>query len=172
MCGIATLTRKFVEECGGGNTRIVDTRKTAPGLRMLDKYAVRIGGGFNHRFGLYDGILIEDNHVAAAGSIHEAVTRVKLKGPHTLKVEVEVKDLAGLEEAIAAGADAVLLGNMNPVRMREAVRIAGRRVLLEVSGGVHLGNVREIAETGVDLISIGALTHSPRAMDISLELKP
>jgi len=172
MCGIATLTRKFVGECGGGRTRIVDTRKTAPGLRMLDKYAVRMGGGFNHRFGLYDGILIKDNHIAAAGSITEAVALAKLKGPHTLKVEVEVEDLAGLEEAIAAGADAVLLENMNPVLMREAVGIAGSRVLLEASGTVHLGNVREIAETGVDLISIGALTLSARAVDISLELKP
>lgn len=169
MCGIATLTRKFVEECGG-MARILDTRKTAPGIRMLDKYAVKIGGGFNHRFGLHDGILIKYNHIAAAGSISEAVARVKLNGPHTLKVEVEVEDLAGLEEAIAAGADAVLLDKMNPSLMREAVEIAERRVLLEASGGVRLGNVREIAETGVDLISVGALTHSSRAMDISLEL--
>jgi nicotinate-nucleotide pyrophosphorylase (carboxylating) len=129
-----------------------------------------MGGGFNHRFGLYDGILIKDNHIAAAGSIREAVTRAKEHTPHTLKVEVEVEDLAGLREAIEAGADAVLLDNMEPGLMRKAVELAGGRVLLEASGGVHLGNVREIAATGVDLISIGALTHSPKAMDISLEL--
>jgi nicotinate-nucleotide pyrophosphorylase (carboxylating) len=170
ICGIASLTRKFVDQCGGIRTRIVDTRKTAPGLRVFDKYAVRMGGGFNHRFGLYDGILIKDNHIAAAGSIREAVTRTKEHTPHTLKVEVEVEDLAGLREAIEAGADAVLLDNMEPGLMRKAVELAGGRVLLEASGGVHLGNVREIAATGVDLISIGALTHSPKAMDISLEL--
>jgi nicotinate-nucleotide pyrophosphorylase (carboxylating) len=170
MCGIATLTRKFVEKCGSVKTRIIDTRRTAPGLRMLDKYAVKMGGGFNHRFGLYDGILIKDNHIAAAGSITEAVTRAKLNAPHTLNVEVEVEDLAGLEKAIAAGADAVLLDNMSSALMRKAVEIARRRVLLEASGGVHLGNVREIAETGVDLISIGALTHSPRAMDIEIRM--
>lgn len=169
MCGIATLTRKFVEKCGS-RTRIVDTRKTAPALRALDKYAVRMGGGFNHRFGLYDGILIKDNHIAAAGSIREAVTRAKQRAPHTLKVEVEVEDLTGLREAIEAGADAVLLDNMDPDHMRKAVEIAGGRVLLEASGGVHLGNVAEIAETGVDLISVGGLTHSPKAVDISLEL--
>ncbi len=171
MCGIASLTKKFVEECSGTQTRIVDTRKTAPGLRALDKYAVRMGGGFNHRFGLYDGILIKDNHIAAAGSIREAVTRAKERAPHTLRVEVEVEDLAGLREAVEAGADAVLLDNMTPLLMREAVEFAGGRVLLEASGGIHLGNVGEIASTGVDLISIGGLTHSPKAMDISLELK-
>jgi nicotinate-nucleotide pyrophosphorylase (carboxylating) len=171
MCGTASLTRKFVEKCAGTSARIVDTRKTAPGLRVFDKYSVRMGGGFNHRFGLYDGILIKDNHIAAAGSITEAVNRVKQNIPHTLKVEVEVEDLAGLREAIDAGADAVLLDNMEPRLMQKAVGIAGGKVLLEASGGIHLGNVGEIAETGVDLISVGALTHSIKAMDISLELK-
>jgi nicotinate-nucleotide pyrophosphorylase (carboxylating) len=170
MCGIASLTKKFVEACEGGRTRIVDTRKTAPGLRPFDKYAVRMGGGFNHRFGLHDGILIKDNHIAAAGSISEALTRARRNGPHTLRVEVEVEDLSGLKEAVAAGADAVLLDNMAPGVMKQAVELSAGRVLLEASGGVHLGNVAEIAATGVDLISVGALTHSPRAMDISLEL--
>ena len=129
-----------------------------------------MGGGYNHRFGLHDGILIKDNHIAASGSISEAVKRAKQGKPHTLKVEVEVEDLAGLREAIQAGADIVLLDNMAPPMMREAVGIAGGRVLLEASGGIQLGNVREIAETGVDLISVGALTHSVKAADISLEL--
>ncbi|RJR29886.1 MAG: carboxylating nicotinate-nucleotide diphosphorylase [Desulfobacteraceae bacterium] len=171
MCSIATLTRAFVEKCGSEKTRIVDTRKTAPGLRILDKYAVRMGGGFNHRFGLYDGILLDGNHIAAAGSITEAVRRAKLGGPHTLNVEVEVKDLAGVDEAITAGADGLLLHNMSPSIMRKVVRIAGRRVVLEAAGGVHLGNIREIADTGVDLISVDALTQSPGAVEISLELR-
>lgn len=170
MCGIATLTRRFVEKCSGGKARIIDTRKTAPGLRVFDKYAVRMGGGFNHRFGLGDGILIKDNHIAAAGSIGAAVARVRENAPHTLRVEVEVVDLAGLREAMEAGADVVLLDNMEPALMREAAEIAGGRVLLEASGGIHLGNVAEIAATGVDLISSGALTHSPKAMDISLKI--
>lgn len=171
MCGIASLTRRFVEKCGGSRARIVDTRKTAPGLRTLDKYAVRMGGGFNHRFGLFDGILIKDNHIAAAGSIREAVSLARENTPHTLRVEVEVEELAGLREAMEAGADVVLLDNMEPGLMREAVKIAGGRVLLEASGGIHLDNVGEIAATGVDLISVGALTHSVKAKDISLELK-
>lgn len=171
MCGIASLTRRFVEKCVGSRARIVDTRKTAPGLRAMDKYAVRMGGGFNHRFGLYDGILIKDNHIATAGSITEAVTRARENTPHTLKVEVEVEDLAGLREAIEAGAEVVLLDNMEPGLMGEAVKFAGGRAVLEASGGIHLGNVAEIAATGVDLISVGALTHSVKAMDISLELK-
>jgi nicotinate-nucleotide pyrophosphorylase (carboxylating) len=170
MCGIATMTRACVEKCAGLPARIVDTRKTAPGLRIFDKYAVRMGGGYNHRFGLHDGILIKDNHIAVCGSITEAVTRARRGAPHTLKVEVEVEDLAGLREAIHAGADAVLLDDMAPRMLRKAVQIARGRVLLEASGGVHIGNVREVAETGVDLISVGGLTHSVKAADISLEL--
>jgi nicotinate-nucleotide pyrophosphorylase (carboxylating) len=172
LSGIATLTHAFVERIAGTASRIVDTRKTTPGWRALEKAAVRAGGGFNHRFGLYDGVLIKDNHIAAVGGVRQAVTAVRRKVPHTLKIEVEVETLEQLEEAIAAGADGVLLDNMEPSMMAEAVRRAGKRVLLEASGGVTLENVREIAATGVDLISVGALTHSARAVDISMEIEP
>jgi len=171
MCGIATMTRRFVDKCGGWEVRVVDTRKTAPGLRIFDKYAVRTGGGFNHRFGLYDGILIKDNHIAAAGSITRAVTLARRGCPHTLKVEVEVENLDELREALDAGADAVLLDNMSPDLMQKAVELAGGRVLLEASGGIGLGNIESVARTGVHIISVGALTHSPRAVDMSLELE-
>lgn len=170
MSGTATLTRVYVEKVGSEKIKVLDTRKTAPGLRVLDKYAVRMGGGFNHRFGLFDGILIKDNHIAAAGSIGKAVDLARSKAPHTIKVEVEVEDLAGLEEAIDAGADVVLLDNMTPDAMRKAVKKAGGRVVLEASGGINLNTIEEIARTGVDLISVGALTHSAPAVDISLEL--
>ena len=170
MSGIATLTRTYVDKAGSHKARILDTRKTAPGLRLLDKYAVRMGGGFNHRLGLYDGILIKDNHIAAAGSIARAVALARQNSPHTVKVEVEVEDLPGLNEALEAGADVILLDNMSSDMMREAVRIADGRVLLEASGNINLDNVDEVAGTGVDLISIGALTHSARAVDLSLEL--
>lgn len=170
MSGIATLTRQFVDKVRDRNVRIVDTRKTAPGLRVLDKYAVRVGGGKNHRLGLFDGVLIKDNHIAAAGSISKAVKQAKETAPHTLKVEVEVEDLAGLEEAIHAGADVVLLDNMGVDAMRDAVRLAAGRVLLEASGNVSLDTVEAIAQTGVDIISVGGLTHSPRAVDVSLKV--
>ena len=172
MCGVATLTRRFVETAGSAKVRIVDTRKTAPGLRVLEKYAVRTGGGFNHRMGLYDGILIKDNHITAAGSVAKAVLLAKERAPHTLKVEVEVEDLAGLKEAIEAGADVVLLDNMSCEMMQQAVKIAAGRVLTEASGNINLENIKEVAGTGVDVISIGALTHSARAVDLSLELEP
>jgi nicotinate-nucleotide pyrophosphorylase (carboxylating) len=172
LSGIATLTRAFVERIAGTASRIVDTRKTTPGWRVLEKAAVRAGGGFNHRFGLYDGILIKDNHIAAVGGVRQAVMEVRRKVPHTLRIEVEVETLEQLDEAIAAGADAVLLDNMEPTMMAEAVGRAGGRLLLEASGGVNLDNVREIAGTGVDLISVGALTHSARAVDISMEVEP
>lgn len=172
MSGIATLTRSFVDQAGSPDVRVVDTRKTAPGLRALDKYSVRMGGGHNHRMGLYDGILIKDNHIAAAGSITRAVSLARAKIPHTLKVEVEVEDLGGLEEAIRAGADIVLLDNMSCDLMKEAVQIAAGRVMTEASGNVSLDRIRDIARTGVDIISIGALTHSARSVDLSLELEP
>jgi nicotinate-nucleotide pyrophosphorylase (carboxylating) len=172
LSGIATLTRAFVERIAGTASRIVDTRKTTPGWRVLEKAAVRAGGGFNHRFGLYDGILIKDNHITAVGGVRQAVMEVRRKAPHTLRIEVEVETLEQLDEAIAAGADAVLLDNMGPTMMAEAVGRAGGRLLLEASGGVNLDNVREIAGTGVDLISVGALTHSARAVDISMEVEP
>jgi nicotinate-nucleotide pyrophosphorylase (carboxylating) len=170
LSGVATLTRRFVDAVGDTPVRLVDTRKTTPGLRVLEKNAVRAGGGFNHRFGLDDGILIKDNHLAAVGGITEAVTRMREVAPHGLLVEVEVQDLAGLDEALAAGAQAILLDNMTPELVREAVVRAGGKALLEASGGITLGNVRSYAEAGVDLISIGALTHSAPAIDVSLEV--
>jgi nicotinate-nucleotide pyrophosphorylase (carboxylating) len=170
MSGIATMTRRYVDAIAGTRAKILDTRKTAPGLRILDKYAVRVGGGHNHRFALYDGVLIKDNHIAAAGGIGPAVTRVRESIPHTLKIEVEVKSAAELEEALAAGVDAVMLDNMSLADMAGAVtRVAGR-IPLEASGNMTLARIKEVAVTGVDLISVGALTHSVTAADISLNV--
>jgi nicotinate-nucleotide pyrophosphorylase (carboxylating) len=170
MCGIATLTRRYVDEIAGMHAKILDTRKTVPGLRILDKYAVRVGGGFNHRFALYDGVLIKDNHITAAGGIGEAVRRVRGQIPHTLKIEVEVKNGAELEEALTAGADAVLLDNMGLPEMAAAVKRVAAKIPLEASGNMTLARVRGVAATGVDLISVGALTHSAAAADISLNV--
>ena len=170
LSGIATLTRRYVEKIDPSQVRVIDTRKTTPGLRILEKYAVRMGGGFNHRFGLFDGILIKDNHIAVAGSISEALAKIKGRVPHTLKIEVEVDDIKGVEEAIRAGADAILLDNMSLEEIREAVSIAGGRVLLEASGGVTLESIEGISQTGINLISVGAITHSARSVDISLEV--
>jgi len=170
MSGIATLTRRYVERVHPLRVRILDTRKTAPGLRWFDKYAVRMGGGFNHRFGLSDGVLIKDNHIAAAGSISRAVYLAKKHVPHTLKVEVEVEDLAGVEEACRAGADAILLDNMNPAELAKAVEVIKGAAMIEASGGITLDTIKDVAATGVDMISVGALTHSPKAADFSLEI--
>ncbi len=170
MSGIATMTRRYVDAIDGTRAKILDTRKTAPGLRVLDKYAVRIGGGHNHRFALYDGVLIKDNHIAAAGGIGPAVERVRRRIPHTLKIEVEVKSAVELEEALAAGADVVMLDNMSLADMARAVsRVAGK-IPLEASGNMTLARIKEVAGTGVDLISVGALTHSVTAADISLNV--
>jgi nicotinate-nucleotide pyrophosphorylase (carboxylating) len=171
MCGIATMTRQFVTAVAGTGARILDTRKTVPGLRILDKYAVGIGGGLNHRFALYDGVLIKDNHITAAGGIVEAVKRARRKIPHLLKIEVEVKNRGEVKEALAAGADAIMLDNMDLEAMREAVLLIGGAFPVEASGNVTLANVRQIAETGVDFISVGALTHSVTAADISLVIQ-
>ncbi|OQY50972.1 MAG: nicotinate-nucleotide diphosphorylase (carboxylating) [Desulfobacteraceae bacterium 4572_87] len=171
MSGIATLTRRYVAETAGTGAKILDTRKTAPGLRWFDKYAVRTGGGQNHRFGLFDGILIKDNHIAAAGSIQKAILNAREGSAHTLRVEVEVENLTGVEEALHAGADIILLDNMTPTEMKEAVRHINGAALVEASGGITLSTVQEIASTGVDFISVGALTHSPKAADFSLEIK-
>jgi len=169
LSGIATLTRLYVQKIKGLKAKIVDTRKTTPCLRFMEKYAVRTGGGCNHRFGLFDGILIKDNHIKAVGSIQKAIERAK--GSHHLsKIEIEVETIRGLSEAIDAGADVVMLDNMSVADMRRAVKAANGRVVLEASGGVTLENVREVAETGVDLISVGALTHSAPAVDISLKI--
>ena len=170
MSGIATITREYAARAGKGKAKILDTRKTVPGLRPLDKYAVRMGGGYNHRMGLFDCILIKDNHIAVAGSIKQAINLTKKNAPHTLKVEVEVEDLKGVEKAIQAGADMILLDNMRPEEIKEAVSLARGRVILEASGGITLKNISEIAATGVDYISVGALTHSVRAVDLSLEV--
>jgi nicotinate-nucleotide pyrophosphorylase (carboxylating) len=170
MCGVATLTRQFVDAVVGTKAKILDTRKTMPGLRILDKYSVRIGGGLNHRYGLYDGVLIKDNHIEAAGGIAEAVRRVKATAPLMVKIEVEVKNLAEVEEALAAGADIIMLDNMAVDGMRQAVQFIGGKALVEASGNVTLSTVKPIAATGVDFISSGALTHSARAADISLKV--
>ncbi|PLX74715.1 MAG: nicotinate-nucleotide diphosphorylase (carboxylating) [Desulfuromonas sp.] len=168
LSGVATLTRRFVDEIAGTNATIVDTRKTTPGLRLLEKYAVRMGGAGNHRMALYDGVLIKENHVVAAGGIASAVERAKRSVPHTLKIEVEVRDLDEVRQALDAGADILLLDNMNTSQLRAAVELVGDRAETEASGGVNLETVREIAETGVKLISVGALTHSYRSVDISM----
>lgn len=170
LSGIATLTRQYVNGIEGTKARIVDTRKTTPGLRALEKYAVRIGGGKNHRFGLFDGILIKDNHIAAVGSLTEAVKRAREKVPHTLKIEVETENLDQVREAISAGAEIIMLDNMDIETMKEAVKLINGKALIEASGGINLNNVRQVAETGVDLISVGAITHSARSMDISMEI--
>jgi nicotinate-nucleotide pyrophosphorylase (carboxylating) len=171
LCGIATLTRKFVSAVEGTRTAIVDTRKTTPGLRLLEKYAVRQGGGKNHRFGLFDGVLIKENHIAAAGGIKEAVRRARSRIDHLKKIEIEVTSLEELALALEAGADVILLDNMDPIQVRESVAHVNGRVPIEVSGGIRLDNVREYALTRVDFISVGALTHSSQAADISLELR-
>ncbi len=173
LSGIATLTREFVARIEGLGCSIVDTRKTTPGLRLLEKYAVRVGGGRNHRFGLSDAILIKDNHIAACGSVAEAVKRCRNRVGHTLTVEVEVADTAQVAEAIEAGADMLLLDNMDVAALAEAVGLARElnpAVVLEASGGVTLENVRAVAATGVDIISVGALTHSAPALDLSLRV--
>ena len=170
MSGIATLTRQFVEAVRGTSAVILDTRKTMPGLRMLDKCAVRLGGGQNHRFGLYDMVMIKDNHIAAVGSITQAVAQVRAHDQQRRPIEVEVKNLEELAETLPLNVDRILLDNMTPAMMRDAVRLTNRRVPLEASGNVSLENVAAIAATGVDYISIGKLTHSAKALDISLLL--
>jgi len=170
MSGVATLTSRYVSAVAGTKARIVDTRKTTPGLRILEKYAVRVGGGMNHRTGLYDGVLIKENHIAAAGGITEAVRRARAYIPHTLKIEVETESLEDVREALAAGADIIMLDNMELPAMKKAVAIIAGRATVEASGGVNLTTVRAIAETGVDIISVGALTHSAPSMDISMLL--
>jgi len=168
MCGVATLTAEFVKEIDGTGAIIVDTRKTTPGLRVLEKYSVRMGGGGNHRMALYDAVLIKENHVAAAGGITSAVSRAKQSVPHTQKIEVEVRNQDEVIEAVNAGADILLLDNMSIEELKAAVDIIDGRAITEASGGVNLETVRDIAETGVRLISVGALTHSYRAVDISM----
>jgi nicotinate-nucleotide pyrophosphorylase (carboxylating) len=171
LCGIATMTSQFVALAAGSKARIVDTRKTTPGLRALEKYAVRVGGGRNHRFGLYDAILIKDNHILAAGSIASAVDRALAQASHTLSITVECDRVDQVHEAVDAGADIVLLDNMSPEEMSEAIELVEGHAMTEASGGVNLSTVAAIAQTGVDLISVGALTHSAPSLDISMDIR-
>lgn len=169
MCGIATLTRRYVEATAGTKAKIVDTRKTTPGLRVFEKYAVRCGGGHNHRFGLFDAILIKDNHIVAAGGITEAIKAARDAASHMTKIEVEVDTLEQLDVVMREKVDCVLLDNMSPLQLQAAVRTVAGRCLIEASGGVNLDTVKEIAESGVDLISVGALTHSAPVLDLGLD---
>ena len=173
LSGIATLTARYVDAIAHTKARLVDTRKTTPGWRALEKAAVRAGGGTNHRFNLSDGILIKDNHLALGGmDIAAAVARARANAPHTVRIEVEVEDLNGVRAALAAGADIIMLDNMELAAMREAVSLVAGQALLEASGGISLERIAAVAETGVDLISCGAVTHSATALDISLDIAP
>ena len=171
LSGIATLTRRYVDAVAGTRAHIVDTRKTTPGLRAFEKYAVRAGGGMNHRIGLFDAVLIKDNHIAVAGGIGQAIAAARARAGHMVKIEIEVDTLDQLREALQHRIDAVLLDNMTPAQLAEAVREVDGRVITEASGGVNLETVRAIAEAGVDLISIGALTHSAPVLDLGLDVE-
>jgi len=170
MSGIATLTSKYLEQLKGQKARVLDTRKTLPGLRQLEKYAVRVGGGKNHRFGLFDGVLIKDNHIKASAGITNAVARARKNAHHLLGIEVETKTLDEVQEALDASADTIMFDNMPIEMMREAVKLVAGRALVEASGNVTLDTIRHIAETGVDFISVGNLTHSAPAADISMKI--
>jgi nicotinate-nucleotide pyrophosphorylase (carboxylating) len=172
LSGVATMTRRFVDLVAGTRAVIVDTRKTTPGMRALEKAAVRDGGGRNHRFGLDDAVLIKDNHVLVAGGVTAAIEAARAYVGHLVKIEVEVDSIDQFREALAAGADMILLDNFTPERLEEAVRITGGRAVLEASGGVRAETVQAIARSGVDLISIGALTHSAPALDVALDIDP
>src|SRR5262245_31915574 len=175
LSAIATLTKAFVDRVEGTGARIIDTRKTTPGLRLLEKYAVTVGGGFNHRFGLDDGVLIKDNHIAVAGGVRRAVELARRAVPHLLKIEVEVCNQPHLREAVAAGADVIMLDNVSPDDIPGYVKLIREQrpqTIVEVSGGIRLENVRQFAECGVDLISVGAITHSVNAVDISFKIRP
>jgi len=171
MSGIATKTRKYVDEISEYDVRVVDTRKTTPTLRYFEKKAVRAGGGYNHRMGLYDGVLIKDNHIKSAGSIGEAIEKAKEKIPHTIKIEVEVESIKGVKEALEKEADIIMLDNMSSEEMKRSVKMIGDRAISEASGGITLENIEEVAKTGVDIISVGALTHQIESIDIGLNLK-
>lgn len=170
MSGIATLTSVYVEKISGTNAKILDTRKTVPGLRLTDKYAVKCGGGTNHRIGLFDMVMIKDNHIKAAGSITKAVNKIRKSIPKKMKIEVETTNIREVEEAMKLNVDVIMLDNMNLNEMKEAVRLINKKCFVEASGGVNLETVRAIAETGVDFISVGALTHSVKALDISMKI--
>ncbi len=170
LSGIATNVRSYVEHLDDRNIRLVDTRKTIPGWRVLEKYAVRVGGAYNHRMGLYDGVLIKDNHIVACGGITKAVESVRDKVSHLVKIEVEVSDFPSVKEALEAKADVIMLDNMDIDRIREAVALIGNRALIEVSGGITKESLKLFSGSGVDIISVGALTHSARSMDLSMRI--
>ncbi|MTI46449.1 MAG: carboxylating nicotinate-nucleotide diphosphorylase [Firmicutes bacterium] len=170
LSGIATMASRYSERAKGYKARVVDTRKTTPGLRALEKYAVKTGGAYNHRFNLSDAVMIKDNHIKAAGGIKEAVEQIRVKIPHTVKIEVEVEDLEGLQEALDVNTDIIMLDNMSDEEMKEAVEINNGKAILEASGNITLERVESVAQTGVDVISVGALTHSVKALDISLNI--
>ncbi len=171
LSGIATAANNYAKELEGTGASIADTRKTIPGLRRLEKYAVKVGGGKNHRFSLSDGVLIKDNHIEASGNITNAVEKVREAIPHTAKIEVETIDLEQVQEALDVGADIIMLDNMDVETMREAVALIDKRAMVEASGNVTLANLKEIASTGVDIISSGSLTHSSKALDLSMKFK-
>jgi nicotinate-nucleotide pyrophosphorylase (carboxylating) len=170
MSGIASITRRLSDSIKYYHARLVETRKTTPGLRILEKYAVRVGGGLNHRYGLHDAILIKDNHIAVAGGVRQAIVAARKVASHTSRVEVEVDTLEQLQEALDGGADIILLDNMDPDTMRKAVEMTAGKATLEASGGITAANLEEVARTGVDIISMGALTHSVKSLDISLDI--
>lgn len=170
MSGVATRTAKLAAIAAPYGAKLVDTRKTTPGLRLLDKYAVKVGGGANHRLGLYDAMLIKDNHIQVAGGIKEALARAHAYASHMTKIEIEVENLAGVKEALEGGADVIMLDNMSPERMTEAVQLIDHRVIVEASGGIDETTLAAAAQSGVDIISVGALTHSVRALDISMDI--
>ena len=170
MSGIATLTRKTVDVLDSGHTKVCDTRKTTPGLRMLEKYAVRCGGGYNHRYGLYDGVMIKDNHIAFAGSISKAVAKVRKKAGHMVKIEVETETEEQVLEAVHAGADVIMFDNRSPDEIKEFIKLVPPTIITEASGGIQLSNIADYRDTGVDYISLGYLTHSYKALDISVKV--
>ncbi len=170
LSGIATYVRSYVNELGNKSVRLVDTRKTTPGWRALEKYAVRMGGAYNHRMGLYDAVLIKDNHIAVCGGISKAIERIRNNVSHLEKIEVEVSDLAGVKEAINAGADVIMLDNMDIGQIKEAVEFINGKAIVEVSGGITKSDLNQLADTGIDIISVGTLTHSARCVDISMRI--
>ncbi len=172
LSGIATQVSRYAQRAAGSATRLVDTRKTTPGWRVLEKYAVRAGGAGNHRMGLFDGVLIKDNHIAACGGIAQAVERIRRQRPYLLKIEVEVTDMAEIDQALAAGVDVIMLDNMTPARIAAAVKRIAGRARVEVSGGVTLDNLDDLIRAGVDCISVGAFTHSAPAVDLSMRIAP
>lgn len=170
LSGISTLVRSYITELSDKNIRLVDTRKTTPGWRVLEKYAVRVGGAYNHRIGLYDGVLIKDNHIAAFGGIKKAIDHIRTQISHLLKIEVEVSNLDQVKEAIEAKADVIMLDNMTIKQIKEATAFIDKRAVVELSGGITKGDLKPLADTGVDIISVGALTHSARCVDISMQI--